>query len=135
MLRFAEELLVLVLDEGRGEFAPSLPSRSLNLALAGAVLMDLALEDRIDTDLDRLMLIDSTPLGDDILDPTLAEIARDGRSRDTAYWLPGSPPPRRGRGPRGRRARETRHTGSGGPPGGGPASGAPRSPASSSAVF
>ncbi len=87
MLRFAEELLVLVLDEGRGDFAPSLPSRSLNLALAGAVLMDLALEDRIDTDLDRLMLIDSTPLGDDILDPTLAEIARDGRSRDTAYWL------------------------------------------------
>ena len=87
MLRFAEELLVLVLDEGRGEFAPSLPPRSLNLALAGAVLMDLALENRIDTDLDRLMLIDSTPLGDEILDPTLAEIARDGRSRDTVYWL------------------------------------------------
>ena len=87
MLRFAEELLVLVLDEGRGEFAPGLPPRALNLALAGAVLMDLALEDRIDTDLDRLMLIDSTPLGDEILDPTLAEIARDGRPRDTAYWL------------------------------------------------
>ncbi len=87
MLRFAEELLVLVLDEGRGEFAPSLPPRSLNLALAGAVLMDLALEHRIDTDLDRLMLTDSTPVGDDILDPALAEIVRDGRSRDTAYWV------------------------------------------------
>ena len=87
MLRFAEEVLVLVLDEGRGELAPSLPPRSLHLALAGAVLMELALEDRIDTDLDRLMLIDSAPLGDDILDPTLAEIERDGRSRDTVYWL------------------------------------------------
>jgi cytochrome P450 len=87
MLRFAEELLVLVLDEGRGEFAPTLPPRSLNLALAGAVLMDLALEGRIDTDLDRLMPIDSTPLGDDVLDPTLAEIAHDGGSRDTAYWI------------------------------------------------
>ena len=87
MLRFAEEILILVLDEGHGEFAPSLPSRSLNLALAGAVLMDLALEDRIDTDLKRLMLVDSTPLGDDILDPTLAEIAGDGQSRDTGYWL------------------------------------------------
>ena len=87
MLRFAEELLVLVLDEGRGEFAPSLPPRSLNLALAGAVLMDLALEGRIDTDLDQLMPVDPTPLGDDVLDPALAEIARDGRSRDTAYWL------------------------------------------------
>ena len=87
MLRFAEEVLVLVLDEGRGELAPSLPPRSLHLALAGAVLMELALEDRIDTDLERLMLIDSAPLGDDILDPTLAEIERDGRSRDTVYWL------------------------------------------------
>ena len=87
MLRFAEELLVLMLDEGRGEVAPGLPSHSLNLALAGAVLMDLALEDRIDTDLERLMLVDSTPLGDDILDPTLAEIARAGGTHDTGYWL------------------------------------------------
>ncbi|MDE2984493.1 MAG: cytochrome P450 [Gemmatimonadota bacterium] len=87
MLRFAEEILVLVLDEGRGELAPSLPARSLDLALAGAVLMDLALEDRIDTDPERLMLVDRTPLGDDILDPALGEIAKDGRSRDTGYWL------------------------------------------------
>ncbi|MYD00663.1 MAG: cytochrome P450 [Gammaproteobacteria bacterium] len=87
MLRFAEEILVLVLDEERGDLAPNLPARSLDLALAGAVLMDLALEDRIDTDLERLMLVDPTPFGDDILDPTLAEIAKDGRSRDTVYWL------------------------------------------------
>ena len=87
MMRFAEEILVLVLDERRGEFAPGLPPRSLDLALAGAVLMDLALEDRIDTDLERLTLVDPTPFDDDILDPTLAEIARDGESRDTAYWL------------------------------------------------
>ena len=87
MLRFAEEILVLVLDEERGDLAPNLPARSLDLALAGAVLMDLALEDRIDTDLERLMLVDPTPFGDDILDPALAEIAKDGQSRDTAYWL------------------------------------------------
>ncbi|MCY3657636.1 MAG: GPP34 family phosphoprotein [Caldilineaceae bacterium] len=87
MLRFAEEILVLVLDEGRGNLTASLPPRSLNLALAGAVLMDLALEDRIDTDLERLVLVDSTPFGDDILDPALAEIASEGQSRDTGYWL------------------------------------------------
>ncbi|MYI21771.1 MAG: hypothetical protein F4043_03445, partial [Gammaproteobacteria bacterium] len=50
MLRFAEEILVLVLDEERGDLAPNLPARSLDLALAGAVLMDHALENRIDTD-------------------------------------------------------------------------------------
>ena len=87
MLRFAEEILILVLDEGRGDLAASLPRRSLDLGLAGAVLMDLALENRIDTDPQRLMLVDATPLGDQILDPTLAEIARESKSRDIRYWL------------------------------------------------
>ena len=87
MLRFAEEFLILVLDERRGDLAASLPRRSLALGLAGAVLMDLALEDRIDTDLERLMIVSPTPFGDDILDPTLAEIAGDGEARDTGYWL------------------------------------------------
>ena len=87
MLRFAEELLVLVLDEGHGELAPGLSERSLALVLAGAVLMDLALEDRIDTDLDRLMLVDATPLDDEILDPALAEIAAAEKTHDTSYWL------------------------------------------------
>ena len=87
MLRFAEEILVLVLDEGKGDLAAGLPRRALDLGLAGAVLMDLALEDRIDTDLERLILVDATPCGDDILDPTLAEIAADSQTRDTGYWL------------------------------------------------
>ena len=64
MLRFAEEILLLLLDENRGDLTPA-PSWSLSCALAGAVLMDLALEDRIDTDIEHLILTDSTPLGDD----------------------------------------------------------------------
>ena len=106
MLRYAEEILVLVLDEGRGELAPGIPERSLALALAGAVLMDLALEDRIDTDSERLMLVDATPLGDDILDPTLAEIVGAGQAHDTGYWLERTA----GRGDRIREAALTRLT-------------------------
>ena len=87
MLRFAEEVLVLILDEERGELAPGLPPRSLELVPSGAMPMDLALENRIDADPAALVLVDSTPLGDDILDPTLAEIATHGRPRDTGYWL------------------------------------------------
>ena len=87
MLRFAEEVLILCLDEARGELVPGLPERSLALALSGAVLMDLALEDRIDTDPKQLVVVDSTPLGDDILDPTLAEIAGADETYDTGYWL------------------------------------------------
>ena len=51
MLRFAEEILLLLLNEEQGDLAPVLSPHSLNVVLAGAVLMDLALEDRIDTDL------------------------------------------------------------------------------------
>ena len=84
MLRFAEEIILLLLDDD-GRFA-RLPSWSLHYALAGGVLMDLALENRIDTDLEKLVLIDSTPVGDSLLDPTLADIAA-GAESDARYWV------------------------------------------------
>ena len=87
MLRFAEEILLLLHDEHRGDFAPGLAPHSLNIALAGAVLMDLALENHIDTDLEHLFLVDATPLDDDLLDPTLADVARDTDARDVSYWV------------------------------------------------
>ena len=84
MLRFVEEITLLLLhDDGR--FA-RVPSWSLSYALAGGVLMDLAMENRIDTDLDHLILVDATPTGDSLLDPTLAEIAT-GEKHDARYWV------------------------------------------------
>ena len=58
----------------------------MRFALAGAVLMDLALEGRIDTDLQHLFVVDATPLDDGLLDPALALIAS-GDQRDAAHWL------------------------------------------------
>ena len=49
--------------------------------------MDLALENRIDTDLKQLVLVDATPVGDDLLDPTLARIAAATETRDAAHWV------------------------------------------------
>ena len=49
--------------------------------------MDLALEERIDTDLEQLVLVDPAPLEDGLLDPTLADIARASRTHDTGYWV------------------------------------------------
>ena len=84
MLRFAEEITLLLLnDDGT---LVHVPSWSLNYALAGGVLMDLALENRIDTDLEKLVLIDSTPIGDSLLDPTLADINEVGE-RDARFWV------------------------------------------------
>ena len=84
-LRFVEEIILLLLEDEGGRFI-RVPSWSINYALAGAVLMDLALEDRIDTDLDSLVLLDSSPLGDSLLDPTLAEIAA-SEPHDTRHWV------------------------------------------------
>ena len=86
VLRFAEELILLLLDKETGVSVP-VPARSMRCALAGAVLMDLALEDRIDTDLERLFLMDATPVGDVLLDQSLAMIAKSDQSRDAAYWI------------------------------------------------
>ena len=85
MLRFVEETLLLLLGDEDGRFA-SVPSWSLDYALAGGVLMDLALENRIDTDLENLVLIDPTPTGDNLLDHTLADIAAEER-HDTRFWV------------------------------------------------
>ncbi len=90
MLRFAEEIMLLLLDDEGARFL-RVPDWSLRYALAGGVLMDLALEDRIDTDLERLTLVDPTPLGDEILDPALAGIAAAAETRDThrdaRFWV------------------------------------------------
>ena len=84
MLRFSEEVILLLLNED-GKFA-AVPKLSLDHALAGAVLMDLALEHRIDTDLERLVLVDATPVGDRLLDQTLAEIAAE-EERRPRFWV------------------------------------------------
>ena len=48
--------------------------------------MDLALEGRIDTDLQDLIVVDPSPVDDDLLDPALAMIAG-GAGGDTAHWV------------------------------------------------
>ncbi len=85
-LTFSEELLLLLVDEQTGGLA-TVPDRAMRCAFAGALLMDLALADRIDTDLESLTLVNATPLGDEILDPWLAMIAHADHTRDAAYWI------------------------------------------------
>ena len=85
MLRFVEEIILLLLRDDDGRFV-HVSRLSLDRAIAGGVLMDLAMENRIDTDLEHLILIDSTPVGDGLLDPTLAEIAAAEQS-NPQYWV------------------------------------------------
>ena len=85
-IRLAEELILLMLDEQSG-YLEMVPGWDFSCVMAGAVIADLALEDRIDTDLTTLYLVDGTPTGDSLLDPTLEEIAQAGETSDAQYWI------------------------------------------------
>jgi Golgi phosphoprotein 3 len=80
MLSFVEEILLLLHDDSSGDFV-QLPESVFGVVIAGAALMDLAIHNRIDTDLESLTVVDRTPLGDDILDDVLATIvAAEGKA-------------------------------------------------------
>ena len=53
MLTFAEELLLLALDDEKGVLV-QMPIMSFEYGLVGAILMELALMNKIDTDLKNL---------------------------------------------------------------------------------
>ena len=86
MLTFTEEILLLLLDDKDGSFVPIVKS-NLGCAIAGAVLMDLAFANRIDTDPESLIVTDRTPTGNPILDPTLTKIAAQGEPSNTRTWI------------------------------------------------
>ena len=86
-LTIAEEVLLLVIDEESGKIQDRLPVHSLRNAVAGALLMELALGNRIDTDLRQLFVTDQTPLGEPVLDRALARIVADGQHRPIGHWV------------------------------------------------
>jgi cytochrome P450 len=85
-LSLPEELLLALLDEESGYFR-QVPGWNLNCAMVGAVLGELSLLGRIDTDLKSLILVDSTDTGRPILDPILREIATETEQRNVRYWV------------------------------------------------
>jgi hypothetical protein len=75
MLGFVEETTLLLLDDASGEFV-DMPVSGFATVMAGAALMDLAMHNRIDTDLEKLTVVDKTPTGDAILDDALAQLSK-----------------------------------------------------------
>src|SRR5205823_13231828 len=59
------------------------------MVVAGAAWMDLALANRIDSDLERLTVVDTKPAGDDILDDALARIAQPGQDLSVSAAVEG----------------------------------------------
>ncbi len=85
-LTMAEEILLLLLDDETGQ-PVGLKGPAGDLALVGAILMELALAGRIDTDLDCLTVVDPKPVGDAVLDGALAQLAAPGAARTSRGWI------------------------------------------------
>ena len=85
-LSLPEELVLMLLNEENGYFH-QVPGWDLNCAIIGAVLAELSLDSRIDTDMDSLFLLDSTETGNPALDPILKEIAGEPEPRNAQYWI------------------------------------------------
>jgi len=71
MLTMLEEVVLLAVDEKNGELR-STREFGTAYALVGAVFFDLALARKIDTDLETVHFIDTTPTGNATLDRVLA---------------------------------------------------------------
>lgn len=85
-LTFTEEIVLLGLDDRSGAPLP-LPVTAMAYGLAGAVLADLAVAGKIDTDDKRLIVLDAKPTGDTLLDPWLALLAAEKSPHPVAHWL------------------------------------------------
>ena len=73
MLGFVEEIVLLLLDDSQGQLG-HLPPSAMDVVISGAALMELALRNRVDTDVKKLVVVDRAPTGDDILDDALARV-------------------------------------------------------------
>ena len=85
-LSLPEELILMLLNQENGYFH-QVPGWDLNCAVIGAVLAELSLISRIDTDMESLFLLDGTETGDSVLDGILKEIADEPDQRNAQYWI------------------------------------------------
>ena len=86
MLTFPEDVVLLLLDDEEGVFL-SVGKNTLELALTGSVLMELGFANRIDTDLERLTVVDPVPTGNPLLDDVLERIAGRKEATSTREWV------------------------------------------------
>lgn len=87
MTSLSEELLLLALDDEKGSVGMN-ASTTLDTALAGAQLLDLVLAHKLNLDSGRIVVSNSAPTGDPVLDLALKNIAGDPNTRKPASWIP-----------------------------------------------
>ncbi len=85
MLNITDSILLLLENED-GVFLPT-QSDTVKSVLVGAVLIDLSLAGRIDTDLESLIVLSETSTDNALMDEVLKRLARHSKTADTQHWI------------------------------------------------
>jgi Golgi phosphoprotein 3 len=86
MINIFEALFILALDDEEGDIVESVEP-ILESALAGAVLAELALQNRLELVEDRVVIKDQTPAHHSILDKALFDMIDAAKPRKLRYWI------------------------------------------------
>ncbi|HUR06507.1 MAG TPA: GPP34 family phosphoprotein [Nonomuraea sp.] len=81
----AEELLLLAYSEEEGK--QLIGATQLDPALGGAILAELAVNERVTLSGKNVSVENATPLGDDELDAALTRIAEEDKERKPDWWV------------------------------------------------
>jgi Golgi phosphoprotein 3 len=86
LLTIPEELFLLTVNDQTGRRA-FLKSKKYDILLSAAILMDLALHNRIDTDPDYVIPDRPEPTGHPLLDMALKQIQQSRENQKISWWL------------------------------------------------
>jgi len=84
-LTLIDQLTLLALDDHKGNFIPD--STTFSYALAGALILELILEEKISVDDDYVKVIDKNSTGDLILDEYITEISESPKQKKIKSWI------------------------------------------------
>jgi len=83
-LTIPEEIILLSVGENGGEVPQG---KNYEVVLAASILMDLAIHNRIDSDLEKIIPVTNKPTKDVVLDDTMEMIFPDKTPRQPSYWI------------------------------------------------
>jgi Golgi phosphoprotein 3 len=84
-LNLIDQLTLLALDDEKGTFVAD--STAYTYAITGAIIMELALEERIDLSGEKVVVKDQTKTGDKIIDTYFATIIESEKERKIKSWV------------------------------------------------
>ncbi len=83
-LTIPEEILLLLIGENGGVIPQD---KNFEVVLAASILMDLAINNRLDSDTENMILVSNTPTNNTVLDEALEMIFSNKERKEPSYWI------------------------------------------------